>query len=215
MRKQKTPKNSYYETRRVVTNEHLNPHGTLFGGQVMCWIDEVAYMSARKYSGVPFVVTVNMDGITFLSPVRLGEHVVLSSSVNYVGRSSMEIGVKVEVEDPDTGKRVHANSAYCTFVALDKWGKPKRVPKLLLETDEDFRRHEEARIRVKVRDRMKRRLASKLDQRNKSEQTARPELVSFGINIKKIAASIRQDFIEKPKATAQSWIDRAKTALNS
>src|SRR6266568_2495387 len=98
----KTPKESAFVTRKVIMPDQLNPNGTLFGGVIMSWIDEVGFMSARRYSERPFVVTANIDNITFLTPLRLGEHVVLTSSVNYVGRCSMEIGVKVEKENPFT-----------------------------------------------------------------------------------------------------------------
>ncbi|MGZ3709821.1 MAG: acyl-CoA thioesterase, partial [Bdellovibrionota bacterium] len=146
---------SAFLTRKIVSPDLLNPNGTLFGGVLMAWIDEVAFMSARRFSGRPFVVTANIDNITFLRPLRTGDHVVLTSQVNYVGRSSMEIGVKVENEDAYNGERVPVTSAYLTFVALDKKGKPVAVPRLTLETPEDERRHEEARLRVKVRERMR------------------------------------------------------------
>ncbi|MGE4233252.1 MAG: acyl-CoA thioesterase [Bacteriovoracia bacterium] len=154
-RASKTPRESTFVTRKVVMPDELNPNGTLFGGIIMSWIDEVAFMSARRYSGRPFVVTANIDNITFLSPLRNGDHVVLTSQVNHAGRSSMEIGVKVEKEDPYTGDRSHTTSAYLTFVALDERSKPCLVPQLILETPEDHRRHEEAIVRVKVRERVK------------------------------------------------------------
>src|SRR5438105_4621738 len=108
MQKTKTSRDSVVLTRKIVTPPQLNPNGTLFGGVLMSWIDEVAFMSARRYSGRPFVVTASIDNITFLMPLRSGEHVLLTSQVNYVGRTSMEIGVKVERENPYTGERVQA-----------------------------------------------------------------------------------------------------------
>jgi acyl-CoA hydrolase len=141
----------------------------------MSWIDEVAFMSARRYSGRPFVVTASIDNITFGMPLRLGDHVILTSQVNYVGRSSMEIGVKVEKEDPYTGARTQATSAYLTFVALDKRGKPTEVPRLVLENPEDTRRFEEARLRVKVRERIRRYLKKKYDQRAATESAPSKE----------------------------------------
>jgi acyl-CoA hydrolase len=165
MEKMKTPRDSAFVTRKIVKPDELNPNGTLFGGVVMSWIDEVAFMSARRYSGRAFVVTASIDNITFLAPLRLGEHVLLTSQVNYVGRSSMEIGVKVEKEDPYTGKKVQATSAYLTFVALDKRMRPRSVPRLKLETPEDHRRFDEAKLRVRVRDRLRRRLRKKYEEK--------------------------------------------------
>jgi acyl-CoA hydrolase len=163
----KTPRESTFVTRKIVASDMLNPNGTLFGGVIMSWMDEVAFMSARRYSGEAFVVTASVDNITFITPLRLGEHIVLTSAVNYVGRSSMEIGVKVERENPYDGKRSHANSAYFTFVSLDKKSRPKSVPPLKLETEEDHRRYEEAKLRVKIRSRLRAHLRKKLQKSNK------------------------------------------------
>ena len=138
----------------------------------MSWIDEVAFMSARRFSGRPFVVTASIDNITFLQPLRMGDHVILTSQVNYSGRTSMEIGVKVEREDAYTGERAQATSAYLTFVALDETGKPCLVPELLLETPEDHRRYEEALMRVKVRERVKAYLKRKIELRAQSSEGA-------------------------------------------
>lgn len=160
--KEKTPRDSQFVTRRIVGPGDLNPNGTLFGGVMMSWMDEVAFQSARKYSGRPFCVTVNIDNIVFLDPIRLGETVVLTSQVNFVGKSSMEIGVRVEKENPYTGDVVQTNSAYLTFVALDEKSKPVEVARLRVENDEDLRRQTEARIRVKVRNRMKAAMKRKL-----------------------------------------------------
>ncbi|NCN39845.1 acyl-CoA thioesterase [bacterium] len=159
---EKTPKMSCVITRRIVGHEDLNANGSLFGGKIMAWIDEIAFMSARRFAGIPQVVTVNVDNISFVMPMYHGEHVILTAQVNYSGRSSMEIGVKVERENPFSGAREHATSAYLTFVALDASGKPIQVPRLLLENDEDVRRYEEASLRVKVRNRMKAHLKRKL-----------------------------------------------------
>lgn len=172
--KTKTPRDSAFITRKIVGPDMLNPNGTLFGGMVMSWIDEVAFMSARRYSGRPFVVTASIDNITFVMPLRHGDHVILTSQVNYVGRTSMEIGVKVERENPYTGERTQATSAYLTFVALDKRGKPKEVPRLVLETTEDQRRFEEAHLRVKVRERVRAHLKKKFASMAQKKKIALP-----------------------------------------
>lgn len=158
---QKTSRDSVFTNRKIVGHEDLNPNGTLFGGKIMAWIDEVAFMSARRYSGVPFVVTVHVDSISFLMPLFLGDHVILTSQVNYTGRTSMEIEVRVEREDPYTGARTQATSAYLTFVALDENRNPTPVPSLLLESPDDEHRHREAHLRSKVRERMRRHLKSR------------------------------------------------------
>lgn len=175
-RPEKTPRESYFVTRKIAAPEQLNPNGTLFGGVIMSWIDEVAFMSARRYAGVPFVVTASIDNITFVMPLRAGEHIVLSSSVNYVGKTSMEIGVKVEREDPYTGQRTQATSAYLTFVALNKKGKPISVPRLKLETGEDVRRYEEARLRARIRARLRNHLKRKLGRPIEAPQTKPAEI---------------------------------------
>ena len=159
----KTPKDSAFVTRKIVTPDLLNPNGTLFGGVIMSWIDEIAFMSARRHSGRPFVVTANIDNISFVQPIRMGDHVALTSQVNYAGRTSMEIGVKVEIEDPYSGSRSPATSAYLTFVALDEKGKPTPVSGLVVDSDEDRRRYEEAHLRVKVRERMRKHLKRKYE----------------------------------------------------
>ena len=179
-RPKKSPRDSSFETRKIVMPDLLNPNGTLFGGVVMSWIDEVAFMSARRYSGRPFVVTASIDNITFLMALRAGEHVILTSQVNYAGRTSMEIGVKVEREDPYTGERVQATSAYLTFVALDEKGKPVQVPQLSLETSEDCRRFEEAQIRVKVRERVKAYLKRKVELNKKAAASGASQPLAAG-----------------------------------
>ncbi|MCC7440666.1 MAG: acyl-CoA thioesterase [Bdellovibrionales bacterium] len=171
----RSPREGAFLTRKIVAPDMLNPNGTLFGGVIMSWIDEVAFMSARRHSGRPFVVTASIDNITFWMPLKPGEHVILTSQVNYVGRTSMEIGVKVERENPYDGSRTQATSAYLTFVALDKRGRPTSVPPLILETPEDERRHEEARIRVKVRERIRSRLKRKYGLAAEGKEAAKPQ----------------------------------------
>lgn len=172
----KKPIESQIMTRKVVSTEHLNPHGVLFGGYLMAWMDEIAYMSARRHAGLPTVVTVNIDNISFLTPLRLGEHIMLTAQVNYVGRSAMEVEVVVEKEDPYTGEREHTNSAYLTFCALDKKSKPVAVAPLDLSDAEDLRRYNDAVLRLKIRKRLKSHLANKLRDSNKKLKSGSPDL---------------------------------------
>ncbi|MHC4510051.1 MAG: acyl-CoA thioesterase, partial [Planctomycetota bacterium] len=97
------------------------------------------------------VVTAGIDSLAFKEPVRIGDHVVLKASVNYVSRSSMEIGVQVNREDPYSGQQVVATTAHLTFVALDEDKRPTPAPPLMPETNEEKRRYENARLRVKTR----------------------------------------------------------------
>ena len=127
-----------------------NALGTLLGGKVMHLVDLAAAMAAMRHARRP-VVTASIDSMTFLHPVHIGQLVILRSSVNRVFRTSMEVGVKVFVEDLLTGERRHTSSAYLTFVALDEKGKPTPVPAVIPETEEERRRYEEAGRRREYR----------------------------------------------------------------
>ena len=127
-----------------------NPLGTIMGGRVMHFIDVAAAIAANRHARRP-CVTASVDHIDFHAPVRVGDLLVLHASVNYTGRTSLEVGVRVAVEDRTTGTRTHTSSAYLTFVALSDRGAPVPVPPLLLRTDEDRRRFEEGRKRREER----------------------------------------------------------------
>lgn len=146
----KTPRESQVETRYILMPPHANDAGIAFGGTIMAWIDMVAAMVAQKHCECE-VVTVSTDQISFRSPIYIGEHVVLKACANYVGHTSMEVGVQVTRENPYTGKSVHATTAYLTFVALDKTKHPTTIPQLKPETREEIRRYENARLRVEAR----------------------------------------------------------------
>jgi len=148
--KAKRPSDSAVETRYLLMPHHANPYGTAFGGVIVAWIDMVAAMAAQKHCGRE-VVTASIDSLSFDEPIYIGEQVVLKASVNYVGRTSMEIGVQVSREDPCTGKSAAATTAYLTFVALDADKKPTAVEPIVPETDDEKRRYENAKTRVKAR----------------------------------------------------------------
>jgi acyl-CoA hydrolase len=150
MRKSKSPGRSAVVTRYLVMPDQASPHGTAFGGAVVAWIDMVASMAAQRHCGTE-VVTASIDSLSFRQPIYVGDHVVLKASVNYVGRSSMEVGVRVTREDPYTGKEVVATTAHLTFVALDKNKKPMAVPKIAQRTSDEKRRYANAEIRVRAR----------------------------------------------------------------
>lgn len=139
------------EMAQIVLPPHTNNHGTAFGGQIAAWADICASVAARRFCRGP-VVTVSMDSLHFLLPIREGMIVILRAQVNQAWRSSMEIGVRVEAEDTSTGERHRACSAYFTFVALDDDSRPKPVPALDPGQDaEDLRRAREAMIRRDAR----------------------------------------------------------------
>jgi len=140
---------SRIEMTELVLPNDTNTSGNVLGGRVMHLIDLAAAMSAMRHCRC-LVNTVHVDKITFRSPVPLGHMILLQAQVNFVGRTSMEVGVKVWSENPLTGERQHTSSAYLTFVALDGARRPVPVPELLLETDEDRRRNAEARKRRAV-----------------------------------------------------------------
>ena len=128
----------------------VNIAGTVHGGVIMRLVDTAAGLAAvRHASGL--AVTVAIDEMTFLEPVHIGDVLVLLATVNDVGTTSMECGVRVEAHDPVTGTMRHANSAYLVFVAVDDDGHPRPVPPLVVESDDEKRRQREARLRRQTR----------------------------------------------------------------
>ncbi len=146
----KTPSESTVETRYLVMPTQANAQGTAFGGAIVGWIDMAAAMAAQRHCGRE-VVTAGIDSLVFRKPIRIGDHVILKAAVNYVSRSSMEVGVQVVREDPYTGQQVLATTAHLMFVALDENKQPTPAPPLLPETREEKRRYENARLRVQAR----------------------------------------------------------------
>lgn len=134
----------------VVLPNDGNVLGNILGGRVMHLIDIAAAIAAHRHSS-RHVVTASVDYLDFRSPIRVGELIILKSSVNRVFRTSMEVGVKVFSENVLSGERKHTSSAYLTFVAIDERGRPCVAPPLILETDEDRRRHREASERREIR----------------------------------------------------------------
>jgi acyl-CoA hydrolase len=127
-----------------------NVLGNLLGGKVMHLVDLCGALAAIRHARCP-VVTASVDYMTFLSPVKIGQLLMLRSSVNRVFRTSMEVGVKVMVEDLATGEVRHTSSAYLTFVAINAAGERIPIPAVIPETEEEKRRYEEAARRREVR----------------------------------------------------------------
>lgn len=130
--------------------QDANPEGIVHGGVVMKHIDDAAGVAALRHTRCN-VVTASIDRLDFHNPAFIGNLLSLKASMNLVGTTSMEVGVRVETEDLKTGEIRHTASAYLTFVALDENYRPRPVPPLILETDEDRRRNRQARDRRRVR----------------------------------------------------------------
>ena len=130
--------------------QHSNNLGNVFGGVVLSMMDKTAAIAAFRHCRNS-VVTASIDRVDFREPIHLGDLVVMKASVNFAGKSSMEVGVRVEAEDLLTGRRRHTNSCYLTFVAVDASGRPIEVPELLPETEDEWRRHAAAKERRRRR----------------------------------------------------------------
>lgn len=138
------------ELTEIVLPNDANLLGNMLGGRVMHLIDIAGALAASRHSNSP-VVTASVDYLDFRFPIRIGEWIVLKSSVNRVFHTSMEVGVKVFAENVMTGERRHTSTAYVTFVALDMNQQPHPVPPLILETESDRRRFHDAGERRRIR----------------------------------------------------------------
>lgn len=159
----KTVKETSVIMSQVMMPQDINKSGNVHGGVIMKLIDQVASVVAVRHARSN-VVTASIDRMDFLSPVFVGDLVTCKSSLNYAGRTSMEIGVRVESENLLTGECRHTVSAYLTFVSLDGTGHPKEIPPLILETEENKRRNAQAQARRDLRLRER-----------QNEKAARPE----------------------------------------
>ena len=155
-------RDSQSEMAEIVLPNDANPLGALLGGRLMHWIDLAGAMAAHRHSR-SYAVTASVDHIDFLVPVRVGDLVILRSSVNRVFQTSMEVGVKVFVENYLADTAQHVASAYLTFVAVDAAGKHLKVAAVIPETEEQQRRYEDAGRRREVR-------RSELERRRKAKR---------------------------------------------
>jgi len=124
---------------QIVLPNDTNTFGNVLGGHVMQWIDLVGAIVANRHCRMP-IVTASMERLDFLSPIRLGDIVVLKARLNFVGTSSMEVGIDVYAENPLSGERRHTSSAILTYVALDVHGNPTPVPPLIVKTKDERQR---------------------------------------------------------------------------
>lgn len=149
-RASKPVRESRHETSELMMPHHANNLGHVFGGIMLSMMDKTAAVAAFRHCRLN-VVTASIDRVDFREPIYVGDLVVMQASVNFVGRTSMEVGVRVEAEELLTGRRRHTNSCYLTFVAVDSNGRPVEIPLLEPETDDDRRRFNAARGRREVR----------------------------------------------------------------
>jgi acyl-CoA hydrolase len=134
----------------LMTPDLANFSGKVHGGALLNWLDRVAFSLASRYSG-RYAVTLSVDQVTFKEPIHVGELVRFRAAVNHTGRSSMEIGIRVEAENIMSGKRRHTNSCYFTMVAVDDEGKPSPVPKLEPADEAEQHRWDAAELRKTLR----------------------------------------------------------------
>lgn len=134
----------------LMTPDMANFSGKVHGGHILKLLDQVAYSCASRYAGM-YVVTLSVDRVLFRQPVRVGELVTFLASVNYTGRSSMEVGIKVVSENIHDGVATHTNSCFFTMVAMNEDGKTAQVPQFTPETVEEKRRWEAAKLRRQLR----------------------------------------------------------------
>lgn len=142
----KTVRASRISIAQLMQPEHANNSGNVHGGWIMKLADEAGALASMRHSQRR-VVTVAIDSMVFRQPIRIGDLVILTAEVTYAGRTSMEVEVQVQAENPITGERTHTNTAYLVYVALDEHGQPTPVPPLLAETEDEKRRMEQARER--------------------------------------------------------------------
>lgn len=146
----RTPESSESLASELMMPHQVNNHGHVFGGVILSMVDRIAGVTSMRHAGIP-CVTVSLDKVDFKEPIFTGEVVTCKARVNFVGRTSMEIGVRVEAENLFTGERRHTNSCYLTFVAIDASHRPVPVPALKLDTEEDERRFKEGKKRREAR----------------------------------------------------------------
>jgi acyl-CoA hydrolase len=146
----KTVRQSQHETSELMLPENANLLGHVFGGVMLSMMDKAASIAAARHARAA-CVTASIDRVDFREPIHVGDLVIMKASVNFVGRTSMEVGVRVEAEDLITGRRRHTNSCYLTFVAVDRNGRPMEVPPLVPETPIEIQRYQRAAERRRRR----------------------------------------------------------------
>ncbi len=134
----------------IMAPEMVNFYGNVHGGHLLRLLDHVAYVCASRYSGKP-TVTLSVDQVVFKQPIHVGELVTFYASINYVGTTSMEVGIRVVAENFFTNQVRHTNTSFFTMVAIDEKGKPTRVPPLSINNEVEQRRYDKALLRKEAR----------------------------------------------------------------
>ncbi len=135
---------------QLMQPEHANNHGNVHGGWIMKLVDEAGALACMRHAQTR-VVTVAVDSLVFREPIKIGDLVTFTAEVTYTGRTSMEAEVQVTAENPITGERTHTNTAYLVYVGLNENNQPTAIPQLVLETDKDKARYEQAKLRQQRR----------------------------------------------------------------
>jgi uncharacterized protein (TIGR00369 family) len=146
----KKPSESRTTISQLMEVTDANVAGNVHGGVIMRLVDTAGALAAVRHAG-GLCVTVSVDEMSFLEPVHIGDVIIVKASVNDVGHTSLECGVRVEAENPVSGRKVHASSAYLVYVAIDHEGRPRPVPPLVAETEIERRRQHEAKLRREAR----------------------------------------------------------------
>jgi len=146
----KTVDASRIQISQLMLPSHSNFSGKIHGGYILNLMDQIAFACASKHSGA-YCVTASVDTVDFISPIEVGELVTMKASVNYVGRTSMVIGIRVESENIQTGKIKHCNSSYFTLVAKDDNGQPKKVPGIIINDETEIKRFLKAIKRIETK----------------------------------------------------------------
>ncbi len=142
-KKESNPGPGYTLMTELVLPSHTNAHGTIFGGVIMSWIDICGAIAAQRYCRCP-IVTVSLDSLHFIVPIKIGYTVEIEAWVNYVGKTSMEVECMVSAEHPLSGEKRHATHAFLTYVAVDEFGRSKPVKPFKPGTPEEKKRFAEA-----------------------------------------------------------------------
>jgi len=146
----KTVADSQVVISELMLPSHSNFNQKIHGGYILSLLDQIAFACASKHSR-QYCVTASVDTVDFLNPIEIGELVTMKASINYVGSSSMVIGIRVEAENIQTGEQKHCNSSYFTMVAKNKDGGSVKVPGLLLNSDQEIRRFVKSLERIKMK----------------------------------------------------------------
>jgi len=174
----KTVKESQVTINELMLPSHSNFNGKIHGGYVLSLLDQIAFACASKHSG-EYCVTASVDTVDFLRPIDIGELVTMKASVNYVGNTSMVIGIRVEAENIQTGAVKHCNSSYITMVAKDKNGDSVKIPGLILEDENEKRRFLKSVKRIK----MKRHRSDEFNETDFSSQKYLEEFNKYRVKI--------------------------------